>query len=194
MVQMGPPPRRRETEATYRRRRFVALCVALAAVLVIIAALANRAGTPTGVPSSPEEARRMALAEHPVHLEVEASGDLLIHTPLWTRALALGGGDRYDFAPLFDEIKPYVEGADVALCHFETPMTPEPPTSYPIFNTPPALAEGVKQTGWDACDTASNHSLDQGQEGIDATSKAIDRQGIEHTGSFPSPKAQKRIV
>ena len=65
-------------------------------------------------------------------------------------------------------------------------MTPAPPTSYPIFNTPPALAQGIKATGWDVCDTASNHSLDQGQSGIDDTGKALDSNGIAHTGSFPS--------
>ncbi len=48
-------------------------------------------------------------------------------------------------------------------------MTPAPPASYPIFNTPPALAEGIAATGGDLCDTASNHSLDQGQTGIDET-------------------------
>ena len=124
---------------------------------------------------------------------IEASGDLLIHTAVWERALALGGGD-YDFAPLFKEIKPYVAGADLALCHVETPMTPAPPTSYPIFNTPPALAQGIKATGWDGCDTASNHSLDQTQTGIDATGQALDHAGVEHTGSFPSAAAQRKPV
>ena len=95
---------------------------------------------------------------------------------------------------MLKEIKPYVAGADLALCHVETPMTPAPPTSYPIFNTPPALAQGVKATGWDACDTASNHSLDQAQTGIDATGEALDHARVEHTGSFPSAAAQRKPV
>ncbi len=70
-------------------------------------------------------------------------------------------------------------------------MSPAPPASYPIFNTPPELARGIKATGWDACDTASNHSLDQAQTGIDETGKALDRAGVEHTGSFPSAAAQR---
>ena len=73
-------------------------------------------------------------------------------------------------------------------------MTPAPPASYPIFNTPPELARGIKATGWDACDTASNHSLDQAQTGIDETGKALDRAGVEHTGSFPSAAAQRKPV
>jgi poly-gamma-glutamate capsule biosynthesis protein CapA/YwtB (metallophosphatase superfamily) len=129
----------------------------------------------------------------PREFTVEASGDLLIHSPVWERALALGGG-QYDFAPLFKEIKPYVAGADLALCHVETPMTPAPPASYPIFNTPPELAKGIKATGWDACDTASNHSLDQTQTGIDDTGAALDHAGVQHTGSFPSAAAQRKPV
>ena len=125
---------------------------------------------------------------------VEASGDLLIHSPVWARALALGGGNHYDFAGELRELRPYVAGADLGVCHVETPMTPAPPASYPIFNTPPELADGIKATGWDACDTASNHSVDQGQTGIDDTGRALDHAGVRHTGSFPSPKAQRKLV
>src|SRR5712664_2713567 len=72
-----------------------------------------------------------------VQFVVESSGDLLIHSPVWERALVLGGGRQYNFAPLLARIKPYIRRADLALCHVETPMTPAPPTSYPVFNTPP---------------------------------------------------------
>ena len=44
--------------------------------------------------------------------------------------------------------------------------------------------------GWDVCDTASNHSLDDGQGGINATGNAFDRVGVRHTGSFRSPAAR----
>ena len=122
---------------------------------------------------------------------VEASGDLLIHSAVFDRALVLGGGRHYDFAPMFAQIKPYIQGADLALCHVETPMTPAPPTGYPTFNTPPALAIAIRQTGWRACSTAGTHSLDQGQTGVDDTISALDRAGVAHTGTFSSAAAQK---
>src|SRR5215207_4423376 len=51
---------------------------------------------------------------------VAASGDLLMHQPLLDRALRNGGGDRYDFAPFFREVRPYLaKRADLALCHVE---------------------------------------------------------------------------
>src|ERR671910_512986 len=96
--------------------------------------------------------------------------------------------------PLFGQIRPYVKGADLAFCHVEVPMTPAAPASYPIFNTPPELAEAISKTGWEACDTASNHSLDQGQEGIAQTLKALDRAGVEHTGSYASKNESGKIL
>jgi poly-gamma-glutamate synthesis protein (capsule biosynthesis protein) len=133
-------------------------------------------------------------AEQPVRFTVSVSGDLLIHSPVYDRALALGNGRDYDFTPLFEEIRPYVKGADLAICHVEVPMTPAAPASFPIFNTPPELAEAIAKTGWEACDTASNHSLDQGQEGIEATLKALDRADVEHTGSYASKDESGKIL
>jgi poly-gamma-glutamate capsule biosynthesis protein CapA/YwtB (metallophosphatase superfamily) len=173
----------------------VVAILAVAALAVRIALGAGEGGGGNGGGESPplRDVVRAQHRAHPIRFTVEASGDLLIHTAVWERAVALGGGD-YDFAALFKEIKPYVAGADLALCHVETPMTPAAPTSYPIFNTPPALARGIKATGWDACDTASNHSLDQTQTGIDETGKALDRAGVKHTGSFASSAAQRKLV
>ena len=129
----------------------------------------------------------------PVQLTVEVNGDLLIHSPIYERALVLGHG-HYDFTPMLREVAPYIRGADLAICHVETPMTPRPPSGYPVFNTPPALATAIAATGWKICDTASNHSLDQGQYGIDQTGDALSRAGVLHTGSFASAAAAKQTL
>jgi hypothetical protein len=143
---------------------------------------------PTGAAADP---RHGPSGSRVVRLVAEASGDLLIHSAVFERALVLGGGRRYNFAPLFAQIKPYIRGADLALCHVETPMTPAPATGYPVFNTPPALATAIGQTGWRACSTAATHTLDQGQRGVDSTIRALDRAGVAHTGSFSSAAARK---
>ena len=131
-------------------------------------------------------------AAKPIRFTVSVSGDLLMHRPLLDRALRNGGGERYDFTPFFDRIRPYVAGVEIALCHLETPLGPGAPSGYPIFNTPPALAKSVAESGWDGCQTASNHSLDQGAGGIRSTVKALDRAGLEHTGSFASKGASRK--
>lgn len=135
--------------------------------------------------------KHRAQQRRSVQLVVEASGDLLIHSPIFDRALVLGHDRYYDFAPMFAQIKPYIQDADLALCHVETPMTPAPPTGYPTFNTPPDLATAIRLTGWRACSTAGTHSLDQGQTGVDDTIRALDKAGVAHTGTFSSAAAQK---
>jgi Bacterial capsule synthesis protein PGA_cap len=183
------------TRATYVRRVAPAAAVLAAVAGGVALWLGLRDGGDGEVAEAPSpvaEDVREPRKPRPVHLTVSASGDLLIHSPVYARALALGGGSRYDFAPMFGPIRPYVARADLALCHVETPMGAGPPQGYPTFNTPIELARAIAATGWDACDTASNHSLDQGAEGIGSTIEALERAGVEHTGSYASNRAQRK--
>ena len=188
--------RRRRSEARARARRVrLAALSGLAAVAVLAVRFALWV---TGESGSHTNSRRFAALAHKkdsvmpaVTITVEASGDLLIHSPVWERALADGGGTHYNFAALFKQIKPYIAGVELPLCHVETPMTPAPPTGYPIFNTPPALAQAIRQTGWKACSTAATHSLDQGETGVVDTIRALDQNGIAHAGTYASAAAQR---
>src|SRR5215218_4875456 len=124
----------------------------------------TRAPTPV-----PTEAPAPPPAPEPIRLTIGVSGDLLPHLPVVARARALAGGRGYDFRPLLRPIRRWVRRNSLAFCHVETPLTPSPPSGYPRFSSPPALARAARRTGFDACSTASNHSLDQGQGGIAAT-------------------------
>jgi poly-gamma-glutamate synthesis protein (capsule biosynthesis protein) len=156
----------------------------LIALLAAFLGLAAPAGGPSG-PGEPGE---------PLRLTVAASGDLLIHTPIAQRALALGGGSRYDFAPLFAPVRGPIAGADLALCHVETPLVPGPVRGYPSFRTPPDLARSIRRVGWDACSTASNHSLDAGQYGVETTLRALRKAGVKATGTSRSARARRRTT
>lgn len=177
----------RDRSQVYLRRRLAAL-----GVLVLLAALVVWALAGSGGDASPPSNGEEAAEAEPVRFTVAATGDFLIHSPVFERALAYGNGKRYEFAPMFDEIEPYVEGADLGICHVETPMTGGEPAGYPVFNTPPSLASDIAATGWDVCSTASNHSLDQGEGGIEETVEALDRAGIGHTGSYDSRGASRK--
>jgi poly-gamma-glutamate capsule biosynthesis protein CapA/YwtB (metallophosphatase superfamily) len=160
------------------------LRVRLAAVF--LAGLAAAAVADAGIPPrTPAPTRELTIA---------ASGDLLIHSPVWARAAALGRGGFYDFRPLLARIRPIIRSADLALCHVETPMGAGAPSGYPLFNSPPGLAVAIAWTGWDACSTASNHTLDRGQYGVDATLGALDRWHVRHTGSARSRREALRIL
>ena len=143
----------------------------------------------------PAQARAVAAEDTAAvqELTIVATGDLLIHQPVWDRALANGNG-VYRFRPMFAAIRPTIRRADLALCHMETPLGPGAPSGFPIFNTPPALAYAVKWAGFDACTTASNHSVDQGRAGVRSTILALRRAGLQHTGTARTRREAQRIL
>ncbi|WP_374777220.1 CapA family protein [Streptomyces sp. NBC_01310] len=114
-----------------------------------------------------------------------ASGDVLPHTSVILRAANDADGDGYDFKPMFSGVKPVVSAADLALCHMETIYGEEggPFSGYPAFKSPPDVADGLKDAGYDGCSTASNHTLDDGSAGLRRTLDRFDRVGLKHAGS-----------
>lgn len=139
------------------------------------------------------EGKRLVQPEPVQRLTILASGDLLIHSQIYGRADALRA-DGYDFRPFFARIRPLVRGADLAVCHAETPMGAGPPTSYPLFNSPVALARAIAWAGWDACTVASNHAVDKGEEGIRTTLRALERVGVLHAGTARSRREARRTT
>jgi poly-gamma-glutamate capsule biosynthesis protein CapA/YwtB (metallophosphatase superfamily) len=144
------------------------------------------------VPPMPTATPVPSASSRAVRLTIGVSGDLLLHLPIVARARALARGRGYEFGPLLRPIRHWVRRNSLSLCHVETPLTPAPPTGYPLFNSPPAIARAIRATGFDACSTASNHSLDRGQAGINATRRALARFGVAHTGSFSSLRQRRR--
>ncbi|WP_212915098.1 CapA family protein [Streptomyces sp. TS71-3] len=113
-----------------------------------------------------------------------ASGDVLPHDSVIRQAGTDAGGRGYDFAPMLADVKPVVSRADLAICHMETVYGAKGNyTGYPSFKSPPEVAKGLRATGYDACSTASNHTLDDGAAGVQRTLDALDRAGVRHTGS-----------
>ncbi|SNX65502.1 poly-gamma-glutamate synthesis protein (capsule biosynthesis protein) [Streptomyces sp. TLI_55] len=113
-----------------------------------------------------------------------ASGDVLPHSSIIDRARFDAGGTGYDFRPMLSGVEPLVSRADLALCHMETVYGANGDyTGYPAFKSPPEVAAGLAATGYDGCSTASNHSLDDGADGIHRTLDALDREGVRHAGT-----------
>ncbi|MFJ9551360.1 CapA family protein [Streptomyces erythrochromogenes] len=114
-----------------------------------------------------------------------ASGDVLPHTSVIQRAANDAQDDGYDFRPMFSGVKSLVSGADLALCHMETIYGEEggPFSGYPAFKSPPEVADGLKDAGYDGCSTASNHTLDDGAAGLRRTLDRFDKVGLRHAGS-----------
>jgi Bacterial capsule synthesis protein PGA_cap len=183
--------RRRQRQRDVRRRRLVA--GTLTGLAVVAATFALVSGTGGKVRAAVAGGGGKGVPDEPrvQTFDIVASGDLLIHAPVWQRAYRNGKG-RPDFRPMFAAIRPIVRGAALALCHVETPMGAGGESGYPLFNAPPELARAIAWTGWDACSTASNHSVDKSQYGIETTGLALDNAGVRHTGTFRSRRESRR--
>ncbi|NNN36756.1 CapA family protein [Streptomyces sp. S3(2020)] len=169
------------------RRRQVAL--ALTALLTAGAACQAQDHDPPDRPGRPAPS-----ADGPRGFTLVASGDVLPHSSVIDRARFDAGGTGYDFRPMLSGVEPVVSRADLALCHMETVYGADGDyTGYPAFKSPPEVAQGLAATGYDGCSTASNHSLDDGAQGISRTLDALDRQGVRHAGSART-EAEARTV
>ena len=120
---------------------------------------------------------------------VVVTGDMLVHTQLWEQARqdALAAGTKgLDFVPLLEGQRRYIGQSDLAICHQETPVAAPagPFSAYPSFNVPPQIIAAAKAVGYQACTTASNHTIDQGTAGLVRTLDALDASGLQHTGSY----------
>lgn len=133
----------------------------------------------------------------PVSITMVMNGDLLLHNTLWDSAhldAQRTGRGAMDFRPMLGDLRPLVRSADLAICHLETPLAPPggPYSSYPVFDVPPQILPAIKWTGYDACTTVSNHSLDAAFDGIVRTLHDFDRAGIEHAGTVTTKRASRQ--
>ncbi|MGW8575103.1 CapA family protein [Streptomyces niveus] len=175
---------------------------AVAAAALLLGTAAGCAGTGTAEPAVDRPADSAAgsgpsaagAAAPERGFTLVASGDVLPHDSVISRAGVDAGGTGHDFVPMLAGVKPVVSAADVAICHMETVYGPDggPFTGYPSFASPPEIAAALKTTGYDSCSTASNHTLDAGADGISRTLGALDKAGVKHAGSARSAEEDTR--
>ncbi len=151
----------------------------------------------TRASGSSDAASGVAAARTRTAFTVVLNGDILLHPALWRTAAADGkrsGTRPYDFRPLVGAMRPLVSGADLAICHLETPVGKPggPFRGYPSFTVPPQILPALKWAGYDACTTASNHTIDDSFTGLVRTTRALDAAGLAHTGSWATAQQARR--
>ncbi len=116
------------------------------------------------------------------------AGDVLPHNDVVKDAKTKDG--TYDFTTELSGLDAWVEGADLALCHMEVPVAPPGTaiTTYPSFGAPASLVQDLAEQGWDGCSNASNHAMDRGFEGLEATLTAFDANHLGHAGTGRTTK------
>ncbi|WP_035812343.1 CapA family protein [Jiangella gansuensis] len=184
------------------RRPFLVLA---AVVLAIGGCAGDDGGDDSAAPSPTPSAATPSQAPSPTptptpeprEFTLVATGDVLLHERLWAQAQRdAGAGEEMDFAPQLVNIAPVVTAADLAICHLEVPLAPTggPYEGYPAFSGPPQVATALAESGYDACTTASNHTFDQGADGVDRTLDTLDAAGLAHAGSARTPAEAEQIT
>ena len=138
--------------------------------------------TPTPTPTPPKKATLVF------------TGDILSHGPVIQRAdYNTGSFGTHDYTPMFAQVKPLLEEADLAICHLETPVSSDnlSLSGYPIFNAPQELPENLKEVGYDGCSTASNHSMDKGPSGVRSTITQLEKADLVWAGMARSAEEQQ---
>jgi poly-gamma-glutamate synthesis protein (capsule biosynthesis protein) len=124
-------------------------------------------------------------------VSIVIGGDVLLHEAVVEQARIDaqshpdGASNGLYFRPALAELKDYVSGADLAFCNLETPLAPlgGPYSGYPQFSVPQDIVPALRDSGFDACTTASNHALDEGYAGLRRSLDALDAAGLKHAGT-----------
>lgn len=121
-----------------------------------------------------------------------ALGDVLCHNTQYWDALDKST-NTYDFSYVFENVKEYTNKADVTIANLETSFADAPYSNYPTFNSPASLATALKDIGIDIITTAGNHCLDKGFKGLSETIDVLDKNEIEHLGTYKTAEDQEKL-
>jgi poly-gamma-glutamate capsule biosynthesis protein CapA/YwtB (metallophosphatase superfamily) len=168
-------------------------------LLVAVCGLSTRAAGDLGTIEAPVTVQSPATRVDPPprRVTVLAGGDVLTESRVRASAAAAGArtGQRFDFEPMFAELRPVIESADLAICNMEIPIgaaggpygyAGRSPYGGNLLLAPYEIASGLRSAGFDRCSTASNHAYDTGTAGVVSTIEALHTHGISTVGTARS--------
>lgn len=123
-----------------------------------------------------------------------AVGDIMMHEgQIWSGHDP--NTDTFDYTHFFNEVKPVIAEADIAIANLETTLGGKELkyTGYPMFNSPDALAATIKDAGFDVVVTSNNHCLDRGEKGILRTLQVLEEYSLCAVGTNASPEGVEQI-
>lgn len=140
--------------------------------------------TPTATPAPPVPVTST--------ITISAVGDILLHKAVYRDAAV---GDGYDFKPMFESVKPYLEKADITFANSESIMSGKEIgiSDYPMFGSPVEIGEALKSVGVDVVSMANNHTLDKREKGVRAAINNWNQLGVAYTGAYESQEDRDRI-
>jgi hypothetical protein len=116
---------------------------------------------------------------------LSAVGDILMHARVYDTART---EDGFDFNPMFDIVRPYMEASDI-VGGSEIGLS-----TYPSFNSPFEIADALKNAGVDVVSMSNNHTLDRGVTAIENAKNYWDEIGIASVGSYLSYEERDEVT
>lgn len=124
---------------------------------------------------------------------ITAAGDIMVHQSQWI-AQTTGQG-TYDFTNNFEYVRDFFTSSDLSIANLETTINIDAPVStYPRFNSPPELLDGITHAGFNLIGTANNHSMDTGMKGILSTIQELEKRNLDYLGTHKEPYADQYMV
>ena len=121
-------------------------------------------------------------------------GDLLLHPPVQEGSRT--GTDTYDFRPMFQYIKPYIEELDYSVINFEGTLSTKEwgYSGYPLFRYPVNVIDSTLDTGFDMMLTANNHIGDGTKRGFENTLNLFETKSADYIGSRKDTAGKQYLV
>lgn len=128
-------------------------------------------------------------------MKITFTGDILIYASQNKGCLDKDG--KYDYRPIFEQVKPLFDDADYVVGSLETTISGKKATytyATKSFNTPDELLPALKWAGIDLLTTANNHCFDRGENGLRRTMNKIVENGLEYTGTRLSADESNYLI
>lgn len=176
-----------------KRRSIIIIAVVILIIavtaLVILKVYPN---TDTTIGIASREENKVA-EEKPKEETTSASlimvGDNLVHSSIYKEAHRNAGNKGYDFKPMLRLIKEKVKNYDITYYNQETILGGADIglSDYPCFNSPYEAGGNMLDAGFNLVSTASNHTMDRGEQAILNSRAYWDKQkDVLAVGSYKS--------
>lgn len=130
----------------------------------------------------------------PDYVKVSFVGDIMCEKPMQLYAERHGFSS---FEKIFSNTRELFEESDYVVGNLETVFGGAKggyTRELYNFNTPDQFAAALSRSGIDMVTTATNHSLDRGLEGLIRTISVLEKNGIEHTGTYSHEEDSRIFV
>ncbi|WP_241657912.1 CapA family protein [Anaerobacillus alkaliphilus] len=148
-------------------------------------------GTPEA--DKPEDVMEEEPVKEVFTATIAGVGDILIHESVYKDAKQPDG--TYDFKPMLELVKPYIQQADVAFANQETILGGSELglSGYPMFNSPYEVGDALIDAGFHVVSIANNHTLDKGEKAILNAIDYFETNGLLYTGAYKSEEDRATI-